>query len=90
MMMDQQAYTQGGYGVRSPYLDFDPSLFTHSEEPEYVFATDKTKKRGWGERMFGSIGGAYLTGIAVGGVWGFTEGKWVRFLRHREEISYVL
>ena len=29
---------------------------------EFVFATDSQKKRGWGERMFSSIGTSYMTG----------------------------
>ena len=30
---------------------------------EFVFATDSQKKRGWGERMFSSIGTSYMTGM---------------------------
>jgi len=58
----------------SPYLNFDPQYLTQGDGAEFVFAEESNKKRGWGERMFSSIGGSYMTGLTIGGVWGLMEG----------------
>jgi len=63
----------GGAGL-SPYLNFDPRYLAQNDGAEFVFAEESSKKRGWGERMFSSIGGSYMTGITIGGMWGFIEG----------------
>ena len=41
-----------------------PASYYHLKDggAEFVFATDSQKKRGWGERMFSSIGTSYMTG----------------------------
>ena len=41
---------------------------------EFVFPTDQKKTRTWGERMFSGIGTSYVTGLVIGGSWGFYEG----------------
>lgn len=63
-----------GAGSLSPYLNIDPSYLTKDGGAEFVFAADSQKKRGWGERMFSSIGMAYMTGLTFGGSWGLYEG----------------
>ncbi|XP_057308924.1 uncharacterized protein LOC130647178 [Hydractinia symbiolongicarpus] len=63
-----------GVGSFSPYLNLDPSFLSQDGGAEFVFAEDSHKKRGWGERMFSSIGTSYMAGLTVGGVWGFVEG----------------
>eukprot|EP00112_Aurelia_sp_Birch-Aquarium-sp1_P024723 Seg795.6 transcript_id=Seg795.6/GoldUCD/mRNA.D3Y31 product="Mitochondrial import inner membrane translocase subunit Tim23" protein_id=Seg795.6/GoldUCD/D3Y31 len=61
-------------GSLSPYLNIDPSYLNQDGGAEFVFATDSQKKRGWGERMFSSIGTSYMTGLTFGGSWGLYEG----------------
>lgn len=63
-----------GVNSLSPYLNLDTSFLNQDGGAEFVFAEDSTKKRGWGERMFSSIGTSYMAGLAIGGVWGFAEG----------------
>jgi len=58
----------------SPYLNIDPSYLNQDGGAEFVFATDSQKKRGWGERMFSSVGASYMAGLTVGGTWGLLEG----------------
>jgi len=63
-----------GINSLSPYLNLDPSFLTQDGGAEFVFAEDSTKKRGWGERMFSSVGTSYLAGLTFGGMWGLAEG----------------
>lgn len=63
-----------GMSSLSPYLNLDPSFLTQDGGAEFVFAEDSQKKRGWGERMFSSVGTSYMAGLAIGGVWGLAEG----------------
>ena len=57
----------------SPYaINVDPSLWNHDDE--FVFPTDSKKTRSWGEKMLYRTGVSYLTGISIGGSWGFYEG----------------
>lgn len=63
-----------GFTSLSPYLNFDPSYLTQGDGAEFVFAEEHSKRRGWGERMFSSIGTSYMAGLTVGGMWGFAEG----------------
>lgn len=63
-----------GVNSLSPYLNLDTSFLTQDGGAEFVFAEDSTKKRGWGERMFSSIGSSYMAGLTIGGVWGLLEG----------------
>jgi len=63
-----------GVSSLSPYLNLDPSFLSQDGGAEFVFADDHQKRRGWGERMFSSIGSCYMLGIGVGGVWGLMEG----------------
>lgn len=63
-----------GLGSLSPYLNVDPSFLHQDGGAEFVFAEDSHKKRGWGERMFTSIGWSYGSGLLVGGIWGLAEG----------------
>ncbi|EDO34000.1 predicted protein [Nematostella vectensis] len=57
----------------SPYLSIDPT-YLNQGGAEFVFPTDQKKKRGWGERMFSSIGTSYMCGLAAGGSLGLYEG----------------
>jgi len=59
----------------TPYLNIDPSLYMSDDGgAQFVFPADNQKKRGWGEKMFSSIGTSYLSGILIGGGWGLYEG----------------
>lgn len=58
----------------SPYLNFDPQYLTQGDGAEFVFAEESNKKRTLSERMFSSIGGSYMAGLTIGGVWGLAEG----------------
>ena len=58
----------------SPYLSINPSYLQQGGGAEFVFPTDQKKTRTWGERMFSGIGSSYVTGLVIGGSWGFYEG----------------
>ncbi|XP_002158574.3 mitochondrial import inner membrane translocase subunit Tim23 isoform X1 [Hydra vulgaris] len=74
-----------GYNALSPLLNIDPSFLIQDNGAEYVFAEDSKKRRGWGERMFSSVGSLYMAGIFSGGVWGVMEG-----LRNPEGKTFKL
>ena len=36
----------------------------------------EARQRSWNEKWFDRVGTSYLTGVAVGGVWGVYDGLW--------------
>ena len=61
-----------GMGQLSPYLNIDPSYLNQSQ-PEYLFNTET--KRGNFEKSFSAIGSSVIVGSAVGGTFGFFDGR---------------
>ena len=61
-----------GMGQLSPYLNIDPSYLSQSQ-PEYLM--NEETKRGALEKSFSAIGTSVVVGSAIGGTFGFFDGK---------------
>ena len=66
-----QLHPMAGLGQGLEYLELDPSVVGYTPNK-----SQKTflPSRGWSDDLCYGTGGTYLTGLSIGGAWGFMEG----------------
>ncbi|XP_031639701.1 mitochondrial import inner membrane translocase subunit Tim23 [Contarinia nasturtii] len=72
---DQYVRQQSSVASFSPYLNYDPRVFSQQTQPEFIFPEGAGKQqRGRFELAFSQIGSAVMIGAGLGGMVGLYNG----------------